>query len=359
MSAHPSVLPPNPSLSLLANLAKGLRKAQSAGDPEAIRRFLTHHPKYVSSDSSSVSETRISLRDAQLVIAREHGFENWASLKQEVQARQAAGDGGEVVQQAIATITQTVPFFAVSDMDASLAHYVDGLGFRMTNKWVDEGKLRWCWLEHGTAALMLQEFRTSGQNARVFEGQRGGGTAFAYLPPENSGTSGGEWPHHGALKETTDPDGYTLLASESAWEQGGTDPLERVIPFLEIMNFEVSLPFYTDGLGFEERDRWTSGGGISRCRLQRDSAIVMLQSLSGEQRAASGQEDSRGQGVTIFHMCNDAVALYHEWEGRGLSPSEPQVGNGLWVTDVRDPDGYRLSFESPTEEPEEKKLSEM
>jgi len=60
MSPHPSALPPNPSLNLLANLAKGLRKAQSAGDPEAIRRFLTHHPKYVSSDSSTVSDATFS-----------------------------------------------------------------------------------------------------------------------------------------------------------------------------------------------------------------------------------------------------------------------------------------------------------
>ena len=47
----------------------------------------------------------------------------------------------------------------VSDMEASLRYYIDGLGFRMTNKWIDEGKLRWCWLELGGAALMLQEYR--------------------------------------------------------------------------------------------------------------------------------------------------------------------------------------------------------
>jgi hypothetical protein len=29
------------------------------------------------------------------------------------------------------------------------------------------------------------------------------------------------------------------------------------------------------------------------------------------------------------------------------------VGNGLWVTSVKDPDGYLLDFESPTDTPEE------
>jgi catechol 2,3-dioxygenase-like lactoylglutathione lyase family enzyme len=55
-------------------------------------------------------------------------------------------------------VRQAVPFFGVSDMDASVRFYVDGLGFEITKRWVVDGKLRWCWLEHGTAALMLQQF---------------------------------------------------------------------------------------------------------------------------------------------------------------------------------------------------------
>jgi catechol 2,3-dioxygenase-like lactoylglutathione lyase family enzyme len=51
-----------------------------------------------------------------------------------------------------------VPFFLVTNIEESVRYYVDGLGFEMTNKWIDEGKLRWCWLERGGVALMLQEF---------------------------------------------------------------------------------------------------------------------------------------------------------------------------------------------------------
>lgn len=56
-------------------------------------------------------------------------------------------------------VTQAVPFFGVRDMEASLRFYVDGLGAVMTYKWISEGKLRWCWLEIGGAAVMLQEIR--------------------------------------------------------------------------------------------------------------------------------------------------------------------------------------------------------
>jgi hypothetical protein len=34
---------------------------------------------------------------------------------------------------------------------------------------------------------------------------------------------------------------------------------------------------------------------------------------------------------------------------RGAAAKRPFVGNALWVTSVRDPDGYHLDFESPTD----------
>lgn len=55
-------------------------------------------------------------------------------------------------------VKQAVPFFRVSNIEASVRYYVDGLGFELAQKWIDEGKLRWCWLQLGDAALMLQEF---------------------------------------------------------------------------------------------------------------------------------------------------------------------------------------------------------
>ena len=59
-----------------------------------------------------------------------------------------------------------------------------------------------------------------------------------------------------------------------------------------------------------------------------------------------------GQGVCICLVCADAIAVYHNAKARGLQPSKPFVGNGLWVTSLADPHGYRLDFESPTDVPE-------
>jgi lactoylglutathione lyase len=73
-------------------------------------------------------------------------------------------------------VKQAVPFFLVSNIEASLRYYVDGLGFRMTNKWIDQGKLRWCWLQLGGAALMLQEHGKD----KVFTGKLGEGVSICF-----------------------------------------------------------------------------------------------------------------------------------------------------------------------------------
>jgi hypothetical protein len=117
-----------------------------------------------------------------------------------------------------------------------LRFYVDGLGFKITKQWIDDGKLRWCWMELGSAALMLQEFRTEGH------------------------------------------------------------------------------------------DRWVPTGKV-------------------------------GEGVTICFICTDALAIYRETVTRGMQPTKPFVGNGMWVTTLIDPDGYRLDFESYTDAPEESEFA--
>ena len=58
-------------------------------------------------------------------------------------------------------------------------------------------------------------------------------------------------------------------------------------------------------------------------------------------------------------MCHDASAYYREVTARGGSMTEPRVGNRLWETEIRDPDGWNLAYESPTDMDEETLLSEV
>jgi lactoylglutathione lyase len=77
-------------------------------------------------------------------------------------------------------VQQAVPFFGVKNIAESIRYYVDGLGFQMTNKWIDEGQLRWCWLQLGGAALMLQEFRKEGHDSYVPAGKVGEGVSICF-----------------------------------------------------------------------------------------------------------------------------------------------------------------------------------
>lgn len=78
-------------------------------------------------------------------------------------------------------VQQVVPLLNVADMAASLRFYVDGLGFEMTNRWIDEGELRWCWLQLGGAALMLQQFHKQGHATWVPRGPVGEGVSLNFV----------------------------------------------------------------------------------------------------------------------------------------------------------------------------------
>lgn len=80
----PRPLPPQPSLEHLKKQAKGLLKAHKAGDPEAAARFRASLPPLSKASDAEVARSKLSLRDAQMVIAREYEFESWADLRSHV-----------------------------------------------------------------------------------------------------------------------------------------------------------------------------------------------------------------------------------------------------------------------------------
>ena len=114
-------------------------------------------------------------------------------------------------------VQQAVPFFMIANMEASLRFYVEGLGFTVTNQWIDEGKLRWCWLQLGGAALMLQEYRPG----KIPAAKRGEGVSVCFqckdsiaiyheaiahnLTPRRPFVGNALW-----VTSFSDPDGYKI-----------------------------------------------------------------------------------------------------------------------------------------------------
>ena len=129
--------------------------------------------------------------------------------------------GTETETVAKANVLQAVPFFRVKNIAESIRYYVDGLGFQMTNKWIDEGQLRWCWLQLGGAELMLQEFHKESHDSYVPAGKVGDGVSICFqcqdaLEIYRDVTSRGiqtSEPFVGNnmwVMSLTDPDGYKI-----------------------------------------------------------------------------------------------------------------------------------------------------
>ncbi len=120
--------------------------------------------------------------------------------------------------------------------------------------------------------------------------------------------------------------------------------VKQAVPFFHVTDMERALRFYCDGLGAVRTKEWAPEGRIRWCWLELGEAALMLQTCLPERVQA---------GATVCFQCSDALALYHAFLERGVEATRPFVGNGLWVTTVTDPDGYRLEFESPTDVEEE------
>jgi len=125
--------------------------------------------------------------------------------------------------------------------------------------------------------------------------------------------------------------------------------VKQAVPFFAVANIEESVRYYVDGLGFEMTKKWIVEGKLRWCWLQLGDAALMLQEFP--------RKGDVGEGVTIYFTCEDALAIYRDVTQRGIHASRPRVGNGMWETNLSDPDGYKLSFESPTDVPEDTELS--
>jgi uncharacterized glyoxalase superfamily protein PhnB len=134
--------------------------------------------------------------------------------------------------------------------------------------------------------------------------------------------------------------------------------VKQVVPFFAVSNMEDSLRFYIDGLGFEMTNKWIDEGTVRWCWLQRGGAALMLQDFRREERETWSPEGKLGLGMSIILICDDALAIYREVTARGIQASRPFVGNGMWVTSLRDLDGYSVEFESYTDVPEDTIFSE-
>jgi catechol 2,3-dioxygenase-like lactoylglutathione lyase family enzyme len=92
------------------------------------------------------------------------------------------------------TVKQSVPFFMVSDMQASLRFYVDGLGFTKTGEWIPK--------DRGTLGLGVSVCFMCDDALAIYRETKARGLRVATQPFVGNNA----W-----VLEFTDPDGYQVL----------------------------------------------------------------------------------------------------------------------------------------------------
>src|ERR1051326_5655260 len=78
-------LPPHPHLAHLKSQARDLLRAHASRDQQAAQRIREFHPRFQGVPDASIFDAQFRLSDAQLTIARERGFANWARLKRHIE----------------------------------------------------------------------------------------------------------------------------------------------------------------------------------------------------------------------------------------------------------------------------------
>ena len=128
--------------------------------------------------------------------------------------------------------------------------------------------------------------------------------------------------------------------------------VRQAVPFFWVQDMQRSLAFYVSNLEFNVDQKWIIDGRIRWCWLKLGNASLMLQEFD-EHGEHTLPVSPLGQGVEICFICRNALSIYQKAQNKEVEFSRPFVGNGMWITEISDPDGYKLFFESPTDMPEE------
>jgi ankyrin repeat protein len=106
-------LPEHPSLEQYKKQAKDLLHSHRKAAPQALDRIARNHPRLHNQPPDVIRTAPLRLADAQLVIAREHGFESWPKFEKHVETLRLTREVAALADPAAAFIEAScVPLHA-------------------------------------------------------------------------------------------------------------------------------------------------------------------------------------------------------------------------------------------------------
>ncbi len=123
-------LPRHPSLGHLRHQAKDLLRMHAGRDLQSAQRVREFHPRFHGAPDEEIFNAPLRLSDAQLSLAREYGFENWAKLKEHVETPALTERLGAPYRVRIAddTFRQAVDLLDKGDAEGLRAHLAEHTG---------------------------------------------------------------------------------------------------------------------------------------------------------------------------------------------------------------------------------------
>lgn len=140
---HARQLPSQPNLEQYRKQAKDLVKARRSADKDALRRIQRYHPRFRTLPEAEFPGCAFALTDAQLVIAREHGFESWPKFVKHIEALAQSGSSiskfefaadaviegnAETLQRLLRDDPKLIQERSTREHRATLLHYVSANG---------------------------------------------------------------------------------------------------------------------------------------------------------------------------------------------------------------------------------------
>jgi catechol 2,3-dioxygenase-like lactoylglutathione lyase family enzyme len=133
-------------------------RALTSAPPKGDRMNDEQYKKMARRLRTDLADSGVAVSHSQAleIVAHQHGARDWNTLAAGIDRAPAAPVRLDRAADAV-QVHEIVPFLHPVSMERSLAFYRDLLGFRIALSWPSPDDVRWCRLEHGHAALMLQE----------------------------------------------------------------------------------------------------------------------------------------------------------------------------------------------------------
>jgi uncharacterized glyoxalase superfamily protein PhnB len=149
-----------------------------------------------------------------------------------------------------------------------------------------------------------------------------------------------------AKKSTKKPAKTAAKASSATRMAGGASGLLSVAPGFTANDAAASIKWYCDVLGFTVKERWEHEGQFRGAQIASGAVTINI----GQDDWKLGRDRVKGQGARMYIMTGPGIDQYAEAiKARGgRLDHEPQDGWGMRAFSISDPDGFKLTFMTPS-----------